>query len=75
MSLFSTAESCGTSPYAGGELAKGLADSYSNTIKARIARAVEQAEQSLNDVKRAQEIFAKYPEMEELLNILQKGRI
>lgn len=50
-------------------------DPYSNSLKARLDRAVEQAEHSLADAKRAREIFVKFPELEELLNILQKGRI
>lgn len=53
----------------------GTLDPFSNTLKARLDRAVEQAEQSLTDAKRAREIFAKFPELEELLNILQKGHI
>lgn len=48
--------------------------SYSNTIAARLARAVEEAEQRLIEAKRAKEIFDHHPELEELLNIMQKGR-
>jgi len=43
------------------------------TLKERLTLAVEQAERKLNDVKRAKEIFDKNPELEELLNIMQRG--
>lgn len=45
-----------------------------NTISARLSRAVEQAEVQLADARRAKEIFDRHPELEELLNIMQKGR-
>lgn len=56
--------------------AKSLAGGYAmaNTMKARIERAVEEAETRLADAKRAKEIFSAHPELEELLNIMQKGR-
>ena len=53
----------------------GLYDPYANTLKARLHKAVENAEQSLKDAQRAKEIFEKFPELEELLNLLQRGRI
>jgi hypothetical protein len=43
------------------------------TLKDRLALAVQQAEKKLADAKRAKEIFAKNPELEELLNIMQRG--
>lgn len=43
------------------------------TIKDRISLAVQQAEDRLMQVKRAQEILAKNPELEELLNIMQRS--
>ena len=44
------------------------------TLKERLEQAVMDAEARLADAKRAAEIFAKHPELEELLNIMQKGR-
>jgi len=43
------------------------------TLKERLALAVSQAEEKLASVKRAQEIFEKNPELEELLNIMQRS--
>jgi hypothetical protein len=43
------------------------------TVKQRIAMAVKQAEDRLVAVKRAQEILAKNPELEELLDIMQRS--
>ncbi len=43
------------------------------TLKERLAFAVEQAEKKLQDTKRAKEILDKNPELEELLNIMQRG--
>ncbi len=43
------------------------------TVKQRIAMAVKQAEDRLAAVKRAQEILAKNPELEELLDIMQRS--
>lgn len=43
------------------------------TLKERLTLVVEQAKIKLNDVKRAKEIFDKNPELEELLNIMQRG--
>lgn len=45
------------------------------TLKQRLELAVQQAEQNLADAKRAREIFDKNPELEELINILNRGRI
>jgi hypothetical protein len=39
----------------------------------RIKLAVAQAEEKLKQVKRAQEIFTAHPELEELLNIMQRN--
>lgn len=44
------------------------------TMKERLEFAVKDAEQRLTEAKRAKEIFEKHPELEELLNIMQKGR-
>ena len=44
------------------------------TMKDRIAEAVASAEARLADTKRAKEIFDAHPELEELLNIMQRGR-
>lgn len=43
------------------------------TLKERLALAVQQAEEKLASVKRAQEIFEKNPDLEELLNIMQRS--
>lgn len=43
------------------------------TIQQRIALAVQQAEERLAAVKRAQELFEKNPDLEELLNIMQRA--
>jgi hypothetical protein len=42
-------------------------------MKKRLAMAVLEAEQRLASVKRAQEIFEKNPDLEELLNIMQRS--
>lgn len=44
------------------------------TLKERLDLAVKQAESNLSDAKRAREILDKHPELEELMNIMQKGR-
>ena len=54
--------------YAGAKMAR------LTTLKERLEQAVLDAEARLADAKRAAEIFAKHPELEELLNIMQKGR-
>jgi len=43
------------------------------TIKQRLDMAVRAAEDRLQAVKRAKEILDKNPELEELLNIMQKS--
>ena len=45
------------------------------TYTQRVARSIADAEQRLADLKRMQEIFAKHPEFEELLTLVQRGRI
>lgn len=45
------------------------------TYTERVAEAVIQAEQQLKDLKRMQEIFAQHPEFEELLTLVQRGRV
>lgn len=44
------------------------------TLKERLDMQVKDAEDRLRDAKRAREILDKNPEMEELMNIMQKGR-
>lgn len=44
------------------------------TMKDRLAEAVAHAEAKLADARRAKEIFDAHPELEELLNIMQRGR-
>lgn len=58
------------------QLAKQSAEAYhmmANTVNARLDRQIESAEQQLANAKRAKEILARNPEIEELLNLLQKG--
>jgi hypothetical protein len=43
------------------------------TMKERLELAVRQAEEKLTAAKRAKEIFDKHPELEELLDILQRS--
>lgn len=43
------------------------------TLKERLDMAVRQAEERLASAKRAREIFAKNPDLEELLNIMQRS--
>jgi hypothetical protein len=43
------------------------------TMKERLAMAVTQAEERLASAKRARELFDKNPDLEELLNILQRS--
>lgn len=43
------------------------------TLKNRLEEAVRNAEQRLAEARRAREIFDKHPELEELLNIMQRG--
>lgn len=43
------------------------------TMKMRLDMAVVEAEKKLADVKRAKEIFDKNPDLEELLNIMQRS--
>ena len=45
------------------------------SMRQRLKYAVEQAEKQLEDAKRAYEIFDKHPDLEELINILQRARI
>jgi hypothetical protein len=43
------------------------------TMKQRLEMAVKHAEEKLAAAKRARELFDKNPDLEELLNILQRG--
>lgn len=43
------------------------------TMKQRLEMAVKQAEERLASAKRARELFDKNPDLEELLNILQRS--
>lgn len=45
------------------------------TYTERVTDAITHAEQQLADLKRMQEIFAQHPEFEELLTLVQRGRI
>lgn len=59
-----------TSPYYGGQEAKMC---NVPTLKVRLETAVRQAEEKLAAVKRAKEIFDKHPDLEEILNIMQRS--
>lgn len=43
------------------------------TLQQRLDSAVRQAEERLEAVKKAREIFQRNPDMETLLNIMQRG--
>ena len=45
------------------------------TYTQRVEQAVIDAEERLKDLKRMQEIFAQHPEFEELLTLVQRGRV
>ena len=44
------------------------------TLKLRLEQAVKDAESRLNDAKEARDILDKNPDLEKLLNIMQRGR-
>jgi hypothetical protein len=44
------------------------------TLKTRLDGAVRDAEARLAEAKRAREILDAHPDLEELLNIMQRGR-
>lgn len=44
------------------------------TLKQRLEFAVVEAEQRLTEAKEARDIFDRNPDLERLLNIMQKGR-
>lgn len=46
---------------------------YMPTLKQRLELAVKQAEERLAAAKRARELFDKNPDLEELLNIMQRS--
>lgn len=43
------------------------------TLKQRLDMAVREAEERLKSAQRAREIFEKHPDLEELLNIMQRS--
>lgn len=53
------------------DIPKAAMESYSN----RVTRQIAETESRLADLKRMQEIFAKHPEFEELLTLVQRGRV
>lgn len=56
--------------------AETLGGSYREpTIAERIDLSVKKAEQQLADAKRMKEIFDRNPDLEELINLMNKGRI
>ena len=61
--------------YYAGEEATGMLNAkmaHQPTLAQRLDLAVAQAEEKLASVKRAREIFQKNPDLEELLNIMQR---
>lgn len=50
------------------------ANKLAPTLKSRLEYAVAEAEARLAEAKRAREILNAHPELEELLNIMQRGR-
>ena len=44
------------------------------SLKIRLEQAVKEAEHRLNEAQRAREIFDRNPDLEELMNIMQRGR-
>ena len=44
------------------------------TLKLRLEQAVSEAEARLKEAQRAREIFDRNPDLEELMNIMQRGR-
>jgi hypothetical protein len=63
----------GTSPSYPSEQYANAKMAQMPNMQERIKLAVVQAEDRLKQVKRAQEIFAAHPELEELLNIMQRN--
>ncbi len=59
----------GTSAGAGGNYMVAMP-----TMKQRLEQAVVEAESRLADAKRARDILNANPDLEELLNIMQRGR-
>lgn len=55
-----------------GQASSPVEKCVSFTMKDRINEAIRQAEQRLDAAKRAREILAAHPDIEELLNILQR---
>lgn len=58
----------------GGSLQASGSVTRTPTLKERLDHAVVQAEEQLAHVKEAREIFARNPDIEKLLNIMQRGR-
>lgn len=59
--------------YGGSESPSAAKMAHMPTLKQRLDLAVLQAEEKLTAVKRAREIFEKNPDLEELLNIMQRS--
>lgn len=66
-------------PYYGGNSAQGMMQGIGNqlvsqpTIRQRLDIAVKQAEERLAAVKEAKKIFERNPDMEKLLDIMQRS--
>jgi len=58
------------------ETASAIPTNYREpTIRERIGLAVERAQQQLADAQRMAELFDKNPDLEELINLMNKGKI
>lgn len=65
-------------PMSGGGVSYALNEAntkmaHAPTLRRRLDQAVQQAEERLAAVKEAREIFEKNPDLEKLLNIMQRG--
>ena len=55
-------------------LTKQAGNPYVATLKDRIVSAVFQAQERLDAAKEAQEIFERNPDLEKLINAIQRGQ-
>lgn len=68
-------QACDTGPSVGGLGLMRAQAVKMPTYTQRVDQAVIDAEERLKDLKRMKEIFAKHPEFEELLTLVQRGRV
>lgn len=60
-------------PYGGGPETLGASLAKMPTLKDRIDMAVNRAEEQLATAERCRELLDKNPDLEELMNLMQKG--